>query len=371
MTCVRGEVVPPHGEVIRTDARFRAGTVPETAILVKHGFKGFKDWGFFPHLCDRLARAGHLVVSYNGSRNGIGPGLLDFTDLDAFSRNTISHEVDDLHWMADRLLAGEWSGGRRPRAAGLLGHSRGGASSVIVASERDDIASLATWAAISTFHRWTPEQEAEWERNGVIHVQNARTGQDMPLLLDLRDDLKENRDRLDVAAAASRVKGSLARGARHRRRDRAPGRGAAPGTVRPDRFAGGDPQLRSRLRGRAPVRIRASRAEGRHRGHLAPLRRHPNFVHGPPHYQVGAFRTRGTVTYIITEPCIGTKDASCVEVCPVDCIYETDDQYLIHPDECIDCGACEPECPVQAIFPDTDVPSEWSDYIEKNAVHFE
>ena len=206
MTCVRGEVVPPHGEVIRTDARFRAGTVPETAILVKHGFKGFKDWGFFPHLCDRLARAGHLVVSYNGSRNGIGPGLLDFTDLDAFSRNTISHEVDDLHWMADRLLAGEWSGGRRPRAAGLLGHSRGGASSVIVASERDDIASLATWAAISTFHRWSPEQEAEWERNGVIHVQNARTGQDMPLLLDLRDDLKENRDRLDVAAAASRVR---------------------------------------------------------------------------------------------------------------------------------------------------------------------
>lgn len=80
---------------------------------------------------------------------------------------------------------------------------------------------------------------------------------------------------------------------------------------------------------------------------------------------------RWSVTYIITEPCIGTKDASCVEVCPVDCIYETDDQYLIHPDECIDCGACEPECPVQAIFPDTDVPPEWHDYIEKNISHFE
>jgi ferredoxin len=55
--------------------------------------------------------------------------------------------------------------------------------------------------------------------------------------------------------------------------------------------------------------------------------------------------------YVITEPCIGTKDASCVEVCPVDCIYEGEDQYYIHPDECIDCGACEPECPVTAIFP--------------------
>jgi NAD-dependent dihydropyrimidine dehydrogenase PreA subunit len=72
--------------------------------------------------------------------------------------------------------------------------------------------------------------------------------------------------------------------------------------------------------------------------------------------------------YVIAEPCIGTKDASCVEVCPVDCIYEADDQYYINPDECIDCGACEPECPVQAIFPDTDVPSEWTDYIEKNRV---
>jgi NAD-dependent dihydropyrimidine dehydrogenase PreA subunit len=76
-------------------------------------------------------------------------------------------------------------------------------------------------------------------------------------------------------------------------------------------------------------------------------------------------------TYIITEPCIDTKDASCVEVCPVDCIYEGDDQFYIHPDECIDCGACEPECPVQAIFPDTDVPQEWTNYIEKNRAHFD
>jgi NAD-dependent dihydropyrimidine dehydrogenase PreA subunit len=77
------------------------------------------------------------------------------------------------------------------------------------------------------------------------------------------------------------------------------------------------------------------------------------------------------VTYIIVEPCIDTKDASCVEVCPVDCIYEGDDQFYIHPDECIDCGACEPECPVQAIFPDTDVPPEWTNYIEKNRAHFD
>jgi NAD-dependent dihydropyrimidine dehydrogenase PreA subunit len=54
------------------------------------------------------------------------------------------------------------------------------------------------------------------------------------------------------------------------------------------------------------------------------------------------------MTYVITEPCIGTKDQSCVEVCPVDCIYDAGDQFLINPEECIDCGACEPECPVEA-----------------------
>ena len=60
------------------------------------------------------------------------------------------------------------------------------------------------------------------------------------------------------------------------------------------------------------------------------------------------------MTYIIVAPCIDLKDASCVDVCPVDCIYEGPDQYYIHPEECIDCGACVPECPVDAIFPDDD-----------------
>ena len=58
------------------------------------------------------------------------------------------------------------------------------------------------------------------------------------------------------------------------------------------------------------------------------------------------------MTYVIVEACIGVKDRACVDVCPVDCIYEGEDQLYIHPDECIDCGACEPECPVTAIFPE-------------------
>ena len=74
--------------------------------------------------------------------------------------------------------------------------------------------------------------------------------------------------------------------------------------------------------------------------------------------------------YVIAEPCIDVKDAACVEVCPVDCIYEGADQYYIHPDECIDCGACVPECPVVAIFEDVSVPEQWHSFIQKNADYF-
>lgn len=76
------------------------------------------------------------------------------------------------------------------------------------------------------------------------------------------------------------------------------------------------------------------------------------------------------MTYIIAQPCIDVKDSACVDVCPVDCIYEGPDQYYIHPEECIDCGACVPECPVDAIFPDDEVPAEWTEFIAKNYVHF-
>ena len=75
--------------------------------------------------------------------------------------------------------------------------------------------------------------------------------------------------------------------------------------------------------------------------------------------------------YIIAEPCIDVKDRGCVDVCPVDCIYEGPDHLYIHPEECIDCGACEPECPVTAIFTEEETPEEFNSYIKKNADYFE
>jgi ferredoxin len=89
-------------------------------------------------------------------------------------------------------------------------------------------------------------------------------------------------------------------------------------------------------------------------------------------------REEGLMTFVITEPCIGTKDTACVDVCPVDCIhpmkneagFDSAQMLYIDPAECIDCGACEPACPVQAIFEEEAVPEKWKDYAERNAAYY-
>src|SRR3972149_6354964 len=84
------------------------------------------------------------------------------------------------------------------------------------------------------------------------------------------------------------------------------------------------------------------------------------------------------MAYIMCEPCVGIKDTACADVCPVDCIhprkdepeYESAEMLYIHPDECIDCGACVPACPVEAIFSLDETPDRWTDYIVRNASYY-
>ena len=73
------------------------------------------------------------------------------------------------------------------------------------------------------------------------------------------------------------------------------------------------------------------------------------------------------MAHVVTEPCANCKYTDCGVVCPMECFYGDDRQLYIDPDECIDCGACIPECPVEAIFLETDVPAHWAAYIQLNA----
>src|SRR3954447_2014285 len=100
---------------------------------------------------------------------------------------------------------------------------------------------------------------------------------------------------------------------------------------------------------------------------------------GEPPAKFSVQEERQTVAYIICEPCIGTKDSACVDVCPVDCIHPRKDEpefaaaemLYIHPDERLDCGACVPACPVEAIFALDEMPDKWKNYIPVNAQYFQ
>ena len=196
----------PDGETLHGDVRSPEGAPPPSAVVVAHGFKGFKDWGFFPYLCECLTRDGHTVVSFNFSLNGIGDDPETFTDLEAFGRNTLTREVGEII----RVIQEVREGGIvpvPPARVGLLGHSRGGGGAIVAARDDALVDALVTWAAVADFDRFSPEVKEEWRRDGRIYVENARTGQEMPLDLSLLEDYEANRERLDIEAAAGAITG--------------------------------------------------------------------------------------------------------------------------------------------------------------------
>lgn len=195
---------PRPGDTLRGDVRIPEGPPPRAAVVVSHGFKGFKDWGFFPWVAEQLAGRGFAVVTFNYSRNGIGSEPDRFTDLDRFGRNTLSLEQAELRSVVAEVLDGDLLP-RRPRRVGLLGHSRGGGQAVLAAAAEPRLGALVTWAAVSQFDRWTEETKAEWRESGRIWVLNQRTGEQMPVGLELLQDFETHREELDVAAAARRV----------------------------------------------------------------------------------------------------------------------------------------------------------------------
>src|SRR5262245_13006922 len=76
------------------------------------------------------------------------------------------------------------------------------------------------------------------------------------------------------------------------------------------------------------------------------------------------------MTYVVAQPCIDVKDKACIDECPVDCIYEGGRMVYIQPDECVDCGACEPVCPVEAIYYEDDVPEQWKSFLDTGKEFF-
>jgi uncharacterized protein len=175
---------------------------PRPAVVIVPGFKGFKEWGMFPVLAERVARAGFSAVSVNLSGSGVDErGSFAFPER--FGHNTFSAELQDIRRVIDALEQGQL-GMVATSSMGLVGHSRGGGMAIVAASRDARVHALVTWAAISHVDRW-PGQEAAWRAAGKTDIVNSRTGEVLPLYTDVLDDVTENRERLDIRAAAGRL----------------------------------------------------------------------------------------------------------------------------------------------------------------------
>ena len=196
-----------HNEDIALDLRFEEGSRDVPTIIILHGFKGFKDWGFFPDLGRRLTQAGYATVCFNFSRNGVGANPEEFSELDKFAENSYSHELDDVKTVIQAIESG--SIGKNIidcERLGIVGHSRGGAVALLSVRELDDrFMAVTTWATIGNLYRYSKDEVVQWEEHGYIEIKNTRTGQMMRINKSFWEDLQANRERFDLPQAVSEL----------------------------------------------------------------------------------------------------------------------------------------------------------------------
>jgi dienelactone hydrolase len=199
-------VMNSNSEIIRVEINYREDAKEAPIIVICHGFKGFKNWAFFPVIADTLAQSGYITLTFNFSRNGIGSDLQNFTELDMFEKNTYSHELEDLQCIIDAISTGTL--GKIPlniERIGLLGHSRGGGIAILHTKSDARIQTLVTWSAISTVERYSEDVINYWQDIGHIEIENKRTGQLMRIGIDLLNDIRKNKDNLNILAASEKI----------------------------------------------------------------------------------------------------------------------------------------------------------------------
>lgn len=174
---------------------------PRALVVIVHGFKGFKDWAFFPWLAEDLCEHRLAVCRFNMSRSGIGEDPETFDRLDLFAGDTYSAQIADL--VAATAHAQKRFGGSLPTF--LLGHSRGGGIALLAADLIPDLKGVVTWSAIGRADRWDDATKRQWRAAGFMDVENQRTKQMMRMSTAILDDYEANREQLDIGAAASRL----------------------------------------------------------------------------------------------------------------------------------------------------------------------
>ncbi|MGZ7080673.1 MAG: alpha/beta hydrolase family protein, partial [Thermoanaerobaculia bacterium] len=191
-------IASDEGLPIRGD--FHAPQHPRALVLAIHGFKGFKDWGFFPWLAEYLCNSGFAICRFNMSRSGIGDDPESFDRLDLFAGDTYSIQLADLAAVT-RHAQSHFPG----LPTFLLGHSRGGGIAILGAYDVPGLSGVITWSSIGQTDSWDDATKRKWHADGFLDIVNSRTNQVMRMSPAILDDYERNAGRLDIRAAIGRI----------------------------------------------------------------------------------------------------------------------------------------------------------------------
>ncbi|MCA6073858.1 alpha/beta hydrolase family protein [Fulvivirga sedimenti] len=200
-----------HGRLFTVDISWKTTKSRKPVIVFVHGFKGFKDWGTFPKVADYFADNDYVFVKMNLSHNGVSPeSPIDYDDLNAFSENTFTKELQDIRQVVDFIQSQNLpvpSDEADTNQIFMLGHSRGAAVALLHSSMDDRIRRVCGWGAVVDLEsRWPEHLLKIWKQQGVMYIPNSRTGQDMPMKYDIVEDYFENRKSYHIPSALERIK---------------------------------------------------------------------------------------------------------------------------------------------------------------------
>lgn len=199
-----------HNKPILLDLFYLDDDNPKPIIIFCHGYKGFKDWGSWNLMAEKIAKSGFCFAKFNFAYNGgTVEQPIDFPDLEAFGNNNYSKELDDLNsvlnWMIENYST---NANFNVSNITLLGHSRGGGIVTIKAEEDSRISKVISLAGVSDYKKRFPKGEAleKWKKDDVYYVINGRTKQEMPHFYQFYKDFIDNEERLTIKRAASNLK---------------------------------------------------------------------------------------------------------------------------------------------------------------------
>ncbi len=193
----------PDGGRIRADLRTLHPGNARPIVIVCHGFLGYKRWGFFPHLSERIASAGFHTLTFSFSLNGVDEETGRITRPEEFAADTVTSEIEDLETVCRVARRGALPHPVADGGWGLVAHSRGSAVALLVARRLPEAGSIVTWATPSRLDRYSERRKRLWKRDGALVFHDPRA--DVPLRLDYAyyEDIAKHGEEFDLPAAAA------------------------------------------------------------------------------------------------------------------------------------------------------------------------